>query len=150
MIVLRRIFGFIGIGLLALTLTACAATYRNHGYVPDQKDLDEIAVGLDTRETVAGLIGRPGTSGLLTGSAWYYVRSRFEDRTYHAPREIERQVVSISFDENGVVENIERFGLEDGKVIVLNRRVTDSNIKGISFIRQLFGSFGRIDVSQLL
>lgn len=150
MIVLRRIGGFIGLGLLLLTLSACSSTFRNHGYVPDQQDLDDLMIGVDTKETVAGVIGRPGTSGLLTESGWYYVRSRFEHRTYHAPQEIDREVVAISFDKDGLVENIERFGLEDGQVVVLQRRVTDSNIKGVSFLRQLFGSLGRIDVSQLL
>ena len=53
--------------------------------------------------------------------------------------------MAISFDGRGRVENIERFGLENGNVVVLSRRVTESNIKGVSFLRQLFRNIGNID-----
>jgi len=33
---------------------------------------------------------------------------------------------------------------------VLSRRVTDSNIKGVSFLRQLLGSVGNLSASSLL
>lgn len=135
---------------LALALSACSATYRNHGYIPPQEQLDDIMIGIDTRDTVKAAIGAPGTSGLLTGSAWYYTESRFRTLGAREPEEIDRQVVAISFDDKGLVENIERFGLERGRVIILSRRVTDANVKGITFLRQLFGNFGRVDVGQLL
>lgn len=131
-------------------LAACSAVYRDHGYVPDDELLAEITVGVDTRESVASAIGQPGVSGLLTGSAWFYVQSRFRHYSFYKPEEIDREVVAISFTPAGVVQNIERFGLEDGQVVVLSRRVTDSNIQGVSFLRQLFGNFGRIDVGKLM
>ncbi|MDE9450626.1 outer membrane protein assembly factor BamE [Aliiroseovarius sp. Z3] len=138
----------VGAMLLLALVAGCSATYRNHGYMPPKEDVDLIEVGKDTRETVAASIGKPGTSGLLADSGYYYVRSRFKHYLYNAPQEIDREVLAISFTQGGVVENIERFGLEDGRVIVLERRVTDSNIKGIGFLRQLFGSIGRIDVAE--
>lgn len=134
--ILRRLAALVALA----TLAACSPVYNYHGFVPSPEDLEEVQVGLDTRSTVASIIGKPGTSGLLAESAWYYVRSEFKHDTFRAPEEIDRQVVAISFDEDGVVENIERFGLERGEVVVLERRVTDSNIEGISFLRQLFGN----------
>lgn len=128
--------------LALVAVAACSPVYRYHGFIPTDQDLEEIAVGLDTRATVASIIGKPGASGLLAESGWYYVRSEFKHQTYQAPEETEREVVAISFDEGGVVENIERFGLERGEVVVLSRRVTDSNIKGVSILDQLFGGLG--------
>jgi outer membrane protein assembly factor BamE (lipoprotein component of BamABCDE complex) len=132
-------------GLLVLWLAACTSTYRNHGYAPSDADLALIAVGTDTRETVASAVGAPGTSGLLAGGDWYYVQSRWESYAYRAPKEIDREVVAIRFDDAGVVTNIERFGLDDGRVIALSRRVTEANLRGVSFLRQLFGNIGRLD-----
>ena len=43
-----------------------------------------------------------------------------------------------------MVPNIERFGLEDGQVVTLSRRVTDANTKGVGYIRQLLGNIGAI------
>lgn len=128
--------------LALVALAACSPVYRYHGFIPTDEDLAEIAVGLDTRATVATIIGKPGTSGLLAESGWYYVSSEFKHQTYQAPEETKREVVAISFDKDGVVENIERFGLERGQVVVLSRRVTDSNIKGVSILSQLFGGLG--------
>jgi outer membrane protein assembly factor BamE (lipoprotein component of BamABCDE complex) len=129
------------VALMALAaMAACSPVYNYHGFIPTPDDLDEIEVGLDTRTTVASIIGEPGASGLLEEGAWYYVRSEFKHDSFKAPEEINREVVAISFDDDGVVENVERFGLERGQVVVLERRVTDSNIDGISFLRQLFGN----------
>ena len=123
-----------------LAVASCSPIFTYHGFVPTEEDLEEIEVGLDTRSTVASIIGKPGASGLLEESGWYYVRSAFEHAPVRGPQEIDRQVVAISFDETNVVTNVERFGLERGQVVILSRRVTDSNIEGVSFLGQLFGS----------
>lgn len=136
--------------LALIALASCSAQYRNHGYVPRDEDLAAVVVGESTQETVARAVGRPSSTGLLTGGAWYYVGSRFRHYGPRLPEEVDRQVVAISFDEGGTVENVERFGLEDGQAVVLSRRVTDSNIKGLSFLRQLLGNVGNISAGQLL
>jgi len=138
------------VALLVVLLAACTALYQNHGYVPRDADLEQVVVGESTREDVAKAVGRPSSTGLLTGGAWYYVGSRFRHFGPREPQEIDRQVVAISFDEGGTVENVERFGLEKGQVVVLSRRVTDSNIEGLSFLRQLLGNIGNISAGQLL
>jgi outer membrane protein assembly factor BamE (lipoprotein component of BamABCDE complex) len=130
--------------VLAAGLAACTPIFRNHGYVPAEEELALVEVGTDTRETVAEKIGRPSVQGLLGDEGWYYVQSRYVQRGPREPREIDRQVVAVTFSEAGVVENIGRFGLEDGQVVEISRRVTETNIKGISLIQQLLGNFGRI------
>ena len=140
---LRGAFAAIALSAAA----ACSPLVTNHGFVPPDEDLDAILVGVDTRETVAEVIGTPSASGILSDSGYYYIAQRKEARGARAPRVIEREVVAISFDSAGVVSNVERFGLEDGNVVALSRRVTDSNIQGVGFIRQLFGNVGRVNTS---
>ena len=126
-------------------LVACSPSYRNHGYVPSDADLENIIVGVDTRDTVDEVVGQPTAAGVLNEGGYYYVRSRSRTFGPRKPQEVDRQVVAISFDSAGVVSNIERFGLERGQVIALSRRVTDSNTQGISFIRQLLGNLGNFN-----
>jgi outer membrane protein assembly factor BamE (lipoprotein component of BamABCDE complex) len=133
-----------------LTLIACTAQYRNHGYAPTDEELQAVKVGVSTRDSVVEAVGRPAAGGLLTDSAWYYVQSRWRHYGARAPQEIERQVLAVSFDSRGTVENIERFGLEDGRVVPLSRRVTDTNVRGLSVIRQLLGNLGNFDPGQFL
>ncbi|ATG46572.1 cell envelope protein SmpA [Celeribacter ethanolicus] len=135
---------------LVLSLSACVAQFRNHGYVPTSGQLSEVRVGADTKDTVAEKIGAPGVEGIRDNSGWYYVRSQFRHYGAFEPKEVDRQVVAISFDGRGVVSNVERFGLEQGRVVVLERRVTDDNIKGITFLDQLFGNLGNVSAEQLL
>jgi len=132
-----------------LTLGACSPQYSNHGYIPPQEDLEKITVGQDTRDTVAETVGVPASAGLLTNSGYYYVRSRRQAMWFMAPRETEREVVAVSFDSNGVVQNVERFGLERGNVVTLDRRVTSSPISDKSFMRQLLGNLGRLNPAAL-
>ncbi len=134
----------------AAIFAACAPIYQKHGYVPEQADLDRIEVGIDTRETVAAIVGRPSTSGLLNDIGWFYVQSRWKHVGAMTPVEEDRQVVAITFTESGKVQNVERFGLEKGQIVPLSRRVTAPNVKSAGFLRQLFGNVGRINTDGLL
>jgi outer membrane protein assembly factor BamE (lipoprotein component of BamABCDE complex) len=134
---------------LALALGACAPQYSNHGYIPPAEDLAQIEVGRDTKESVADKIGVPQSSGVLTNSGYYYVKMRKRALGPLAPEEVEREVLAISFSEAGVVQNVERFGLERGQVVPLERRVTSSPVSDKSFIRQLLGNLGRFNPAGL-
>lgn len=136
--------------VLILALAACKPIYQKHGYVPEPADLDRIEVGVDTRDTVAAIVGRPSTQGLLNDVGWYYVQSRWKNLGALAPVEEDRQVVAITYTEAGKVANIERFGMEKGQVVALSRRVTEPNVKSAGFLRQLFGNIGRINTDRLL
>jgi outer membrane protein assembly factor BamE (lipoprotein component of BamABCDE complex) len=138
------------IGAACLVLSSCTSIISDHGYVPSDKDLAKVEVGKSTRDDVGYAVGRPTSSGVLAGSAWYYVGSRFKQVGIRAPEEIDRQVVAISFNEAGTVENVERFGLQDGKVIAISRRITATNIKGTTLISQLLGNLGQVDAGQIL
>lgn len=140
-----------GLAALCLVVVAgCAATYANHGYAPTDEELENVIVGVDTRGSVEETLGRPSSAGVLSEGGWYYISSRVRYFTYNEPEVIDRQLVAISFGKNDVVTNIERFTLEDGQVIALSRRVTDSGIAGVSFLQQLLGSVGRTNLADQL
>ena len=141
---IKQSAAFLLLGLVFMALSSCAATYRDHGYVPSESELAEIVVGVDSRESVADVVGVPSTSGILNDSGYYYVKSRVRHFGAMRPKEIEREVLAISFSEAGIVENIERFSLQDGNVVTLSRRVTDKTVNDNTFIRQLVGSIGRL------
>jgi outer membrane protein assembly factor BamE (lipoprotein component of BamABCDE complex) len=135
---------YIAVAAVTVSLTACAATFTNHGYIPPQEDLDLLVVGVDTKSSVEDSVGSPSSGGVLNDGGYYFVRSRIRSFGPTAPKVVERQVLAISFDTAGVVTNIERFGLEDGNVVPIARRVTDSAVSNKTFLRQLLGNIGRI------
>jgi outer membrane protein assembly factor BamE (lipoprotein component of BamABCDE complex) len=136
-------------GLLLCAVMGCTPIYSMHGYAPDDKTLAQIETGVDTRDTVAAFVGRPTTDGLLGDQVWYYVESRWKTFGPKAPQEYDRQVVAVSFDADGRVSNIERFGLERGEIVPLSRRVTSEPIRGRSVLSQVFSNFGRVDAGNL-
>ena len=137
------------IGGLFLLLTACMPIQRNHGYIPTDEDLALLQVGVDTRESVGATIGRPAASGLLGDEAWYYIQSTWRTIGAAEPVETDREVVAISFGASGLVENIERFGLEQGRIVPISRRVTTTNIRGKGVLAQIFGNIGRLNTDNL-
>lgn len=140
----------LALAAVAVMAAACTPVYRNHGYIPAEDELAQVSVGQDTKETVAQKVGRPSVEGLLNTNGWFYVQSRFKTVGPRQPQEIDRQVVAITFDAQDRVANIERFGLEQGEVVAISRRVTSTSIKQIGLIQQLLGSLGRLRADQLV
>lgn len=136
--------------LCILALTGCSPQFRNHGYMPIEEDLAMITVGVDTRASVEESVGAPAMSGMSTQSASYYVQSRVRQFAWQQPQVVEREVLAISYDSAGVVSNIERFGLEDGQVVPLSRRITGTSGVSESIIRRLIGSLGGFSASDFL
>jgi outer membrane protein assembly factor BamE (lipoprotein component of BamABCDE complex) len=135
---------------LIILLAACSPIMQKHGYLPEPQDVDRLIVGQDTRDSVAALIGRPSTSGLLNDVGWFYVESRWQQKGMSERVEVDRQVLAVTFNEAGTVENIERFGLEKGQLVALSRRVTKENIASAGILRRLFGNIGSIGAGNLI
>lgn len=132
-----------------LAAAGCQTIHENHGYTPTEDELRQVRVGVHDRYDVEDAIGPPSSVGMRGGGDWYYISSAVEKYAYRQPKVVDRQVVRISFSGNGIVRNIERFGMEDGKVVALNRRITDPSVSGFSFMGQLFRNVGRIDAEDL-
>jgi outer membrane protein assembly factor BamE (lipoprotein component of BamABCDE complex) len=134
--------------LCGLLSAACAPTVQVHGYVPKQADIARIRPGFDNTGTVAEVLGRPSSNGILRDSAWYYVETTIENYTYNAPRVIDRTVLAVNFDQRGVVRDIARYGLEDGRIINLTTRTTETGGRQLGVLEQLFGNLLNLDAEQ--
>ena len=139
--------------ILCLTLStvfSCTTIYRNHGYAPSNELLASIVVGIDTRASVEDTLGIATIGGVPEGNSMYFISSRWSHYGLKPPEPISRQIVAIKFDESDILINVSRYELSDSKLVVLSRRVTGGGASEISFIRQLMGNFGRLDVRDIL
>lgn len=128
----------------------CTQMDRYHGFIPPQDELATLTIGTTTKAEVIALFGPPRSERALQNNTIYYAASQFRQFGPFAPEEVDRQVLAIDFDSNDRVRNISRYTLEDGQVIVLDRRVTEDGINDVTFLGQLLNSFGRFDAGQLL
>jgi outer membrane protein assembly factor BamE (lipoprotein component of BamABCDE complex) len=125
--------------------TACAPTVQVHGYVPSPTDIAQVTPGASTMVDVEERLGRPSSSGLLRDSAWYYVQTTIENFTYNPPKVIDRTILAVSFDANGVVRDVTRYGLEDGRIVALTPRTTETGGREMGVLEQLFGNLLNLD-----
>lgn len=143
-------FRFVMIAAVVLTLSACTPKVTVHGFAPTDEDLKNLEPGIDTIYSIEERIGRPTLSALLRDDAWYYVQSTMEQLTYNAPKEVNRRVVVITFADDGVVESVEEYGLEDGRVINLNTRVTVAKTGQKGILSQIFANVFNFDAASAL
>ncbi len=62
---------------------------------------------------------------------------------------IDRTVLAVNFDQRGVVRGIERYGLEDGRIINLETRTTETGGREMGVLEQLFGNILNLDAEAL-
>lgn len=147
---MKRMRGVVLAVLLGGAATACSPTIRSHGYAPDDALLAEIAVGQDTRGTVAQKIGRPVTASAFDDNGWYYVASTVEHRTYHDPKVIDRRIVALRFDENDMVADMDIYGVEDGRIIDLATQTTPTHGRELTVLQQVLGNLGQVTGEDLI
>lgn len=124
-------------------LGACSPIIHTHGYTPRATELENVRVGVDTRESVVQRLGRPSTVGSFDADEWFYISMRTETIAFFEPEVVEQTVVTVSFDENGIVNEVGRYGLEDGRVIDLVTRETPSSGRKLTLLQQMFQNLGR-------
>ncbi len=147
--VLSKKFFVVPVFGLALGLSACTPKIDVHGYIPVASEIAAITPGQDTPESVLARLGEPTTRGAPGSDTWYYVTSRVKRVAFLAPREIERQILAITFAGNRV-SAVNHFGLEDGRIIDLNRNVTVTDGRRLTFFEQLLGNLGNFSAEQFL
>lgn len=140
--------GVLTAALALLALSACSPIVKTHGYAPRAAELDSVAVGADTRETVRQKLGRPSTIGAFDADEWYYISIRTETVAFFEPEVVDQRVVTISFDANGMVTEVDRYGLEDGQVVNLVTRTTPTSGRRLTVLQQIFQNIGRFGTGQ--
>lgn len=134
----------------AAMVAGCSPITTYHGFIPPAEEVASLQVGVSTKDEVIALLGTPLSDRALLNNTVYYAASEFRTNGPFAPREVDREVLAVEFDASSRLRNISRYGLDDGRVVVLDRRVTEDGINDVGFLEQLLGSFGRIDAGTLL
>ena len=131
--------------LLAGVLAGCSTIPSSRGYVVDDVEPSEIEAGVDTRVTVEARLGSPSITGPLSEAdrVWIYLSSQKERRAYERPVETERALTTIRFNEDGVVEAVESYTLQDGFDIAFSDDETPTRGRQLGVLEQLFGTIGR-------
>jgi outer membrane protein assembly factor BamE (lipoprotein component of BamABCDE complex) len=133
--------------VIAGLASACAPTAVQHGYVSEQVQPRDVQAGVDTKATVLARLGSPSTTGVFDQTAWYYISYRQERFAFLRPDTPERTITAIRFGENDVVSGVETFGVERGRVVSYADAETPTRGRELGFLEQIFGTIGRVPVT---
>ncbi|WP_421791711.1 outer membrane protein assembly factor BamE [Hyphobacterium sp.] len=139
--------------LLAITAgsiaaAGCTPVLRNHGYIYADVEVPEIVPGEDNQASVFEALGSPSTQGVFESTTWYYMSDTRQSLAYQRPQTSYRRVVEVRFDEDGVVSEVNEYGIEDGRRVALIDRETPTPGRGMSIWEQLFGNIGNLPSEQ--
>jgi outer membrane protein assembly factor BamE (lipoprotein component of BamABCDE complex) len=127
-----------------LALTACSATITKHGQLFRQTDLQAVQPGM-SQDQVRNTLGTPTTTAVIGGGRTYYSISSTQSQTaFFLPKETDRQVVAIYFNQGGTVDHVANYGLKDGKVFDFISRTTPApGGKDEGILQSLFRNLGK-------
>ena len=132
-------------GLGLLVLGACSPIISQEGNVPDPDEVVQINPGVDDKNRVTQVLGSPSTVSAFQDHTWYYISRRTEQTAFLDPKVVDQEVLAISFNDQNIVEDMKIYGLENGRMVDMNEKVTPTYGNDLSLLQQLLGNLGRFN-----
>ena len=133
------------LALAAAGLTGGCARLRSHqGDVVDADLVNSVQPGVDTRESVAKVLGQPSFASQFGAGNWYYISRDSHSYAFNKPRATDQIVMEISFDARGAVSAVRRSGAEQIASINPDGKTTPTLGRTRSFFQDLFGNIGTV------
>lgn len=123
---------------------ACAPLKSHQGYVVDADLVNSVQPGVDTRQSVLSVLGKPSFTSQFNEGDWYYISRNARNFAYNNPKVRYQLTLRISFDAKGVVTAVRRSGAEQVASINPSSKTTPTLGKKRSFFDELFGNIGSV------
>lgn len=129
-------------------LAACSTEKQNEWFVshtgnmPAKERLNRIEIG-SSKDDVMRVLGLPSSVNVFDQNSWIYMSADVKKVAFWAPQEIDREVLSITFNAADEVKTIDVLTLADGKNIKPDESVTEVKGQRPGFFRKYFGGVGQ-------
>lgn len=130
---------------LAILLASCSPIVDTRGHNTQAADFSQIVVGQSRNEDVQAILGSPSARSNFGGETWYYISGTKETVGLHAPEITAQNVTAISFDEQGLVQEIAEYTKKDGKPVEMVSKETNTEGHKMTFMEQMLGNLGRFN-----
>jgi outer membrane protein assembly factor BamE (lipoprotein component of BamABCDE complex) len=129
--------------LAMAALVACSPIIDSRGNLPELDDLEKIRVGGTSKEQVTQILGSPSAIATFDPNTWYYISKRTETVVFFRPETLDQKVLTVRFDEVGLVKELVAYDKASGEEVILVNRATPTAGQSLSLFQQLFGNLGR-------
>lgn len=130
--------------LASLALTACTPMEATRGNIVEDYRIAEITPGVSTRTNVLKSLGSPTTQAPFDENVWYYIGQKTEKRGIFDPKVVDKKIVVVAFNQDGIVEDIQKVNADQIDVPMV-RRKTPTSGNEITVMQQLIGNVGRFN-----
>ena len=128
----------------AVLVSGCAQFRQHKGVVLDQQLVAGIQPGVDNKDSVTKLLGRPTFAGQFNSNDWYYVSRDTNQVAFRNPSVRKQTTLIVRFDPKGNVATVQ----QTGKELVMNVDPTGKKTPTLgrkrSFFEELFGGIGSV------
>lgn len=129
---------------LGLALGACAPLRGHQGYVIDSDLVNSVQPGVDNRESVLRTLGQPSLTAQFDEGEWYYIARDTRNMAFNNPRVAKQTTLRLRFDENGVVQSVDRMGEEQIAAVSPIKKKTPTLGRDKGLLEELFGNIGTV------
>ena len=135
------------LGLATIATGACSPLKGHQGYVLDVDLINSVQPGVDNRQSVLQVLGKPSFTSEFNQGDWYYVARDTRNFAYNNPKVINQTTLIVTFDTRGVVTGVRRTGKEEVASISPYGRVTPTLGRKRSLFDELFGNIGTVNAA---
>lgn len=135
------------LALATIATGACSPLKGHQGYVLDVDLINSVQPGVDNRQSVLQVLGKPSFTSEFNQGDWYYVARDTRNFAYNNPKVINQTTLIITFDARGVVTGVRRTGKEQVASISPYGRVTPTLGRKRSLFDELFGNIGTVNAA---
>lgn len=113
----------------------------HNGNMPSNERIAKVKVG-NTKNEVINNLGAPSSVVSLDQNTWIYMSSDIKRVAFMAPEEVDRDVLTIEFDNGGKVEKINRLSKKNGIEVAVSDDKTETLGHDAGFFEKFFGGIG--------
>ena len=131
----------------AVLLCSCSAERQNewfvshNGNMPSEERIARVEKG-DSKDDVLHLLGVPSAVMSFDENTWIYMSSDVRKIAFLKPVELDRDILTIKFNEEGNVSSIMRYSKDEGKDIEISKDATEFDESSRGFFKEYFGGVG--------
>ena len=128
-------------------LGACSPRVSTRGNLPTADQLSQIQPGVSDKASVTRVLGSPSSIASFDDATWYYISQRSEELAFFKPEARDPEVVSVTFDKDGIVKDVQKQSSKSPREIEPVARTTPAPGKELSLLEQLIGNFGKFNTN---
>lgn len=139
-----RLFLVLALAATTTLATGCTKLRSHQGYIVDADLVNSVQPGVDTRDSVAKVLGQPSFRSQFGEQNWYYLSRDSRNYAFSKPHPTDQLTLEISFDAAGTVSAIRRSGVEQIASVGVYGKTTPTLGRTRGFFQDLFGNIGTV------